>query len=119
MPLISIPDPVPGGATAELPLNPATPPPASPPAPGVPPSAPVQEPTSALVVIGIVGGGLLGSLLLAFLLVCVCATPLAAAADKIECANRPDPYTQAKEFRKWQEKCDEYNTDARVSLLKL
>ena len=96
---------------------PTSPPPPTPPAPGVPTS--VQEPTSALVVIGTVVGGLLGSLLFALFLVCVCATPLAAAANKIDCDDRPDPYKNPKAFQEWRRQCEEENTAARVSLLKL
>ena len=100
-------------------VSPASPPPlpASPPAPGIP----VQEPDSALVVFGIIGGSLLGCILLVVGLVCLCAAPIAAASKKIDCADRPDPYENPKAFREWRRQCEEENnvdTAARVSLLR-
>jgi hypothetical protein len=56
-----------------------------------------------LVTIGIVGGGLLGSLALAFVLLCVCAAPIAVAAGKIDCDNPPAPNTDA--HARWLREC--------------
>ena len=90
---------------------PASPPPPEPPATPPPATPSAAEPISPLAVIGIVIGGLIGSLLFAMLLICACAGPVGYAAQKAECDNPPDRYKEPKKFKEWQQKCDEFKED--------
>ena len=93
------------------PPPPTLPPPPEPPTTPPPATPSVAEPISPLAVIGIVVGGLVGSLLLAMLLICACAGPVGYAAQKLECDNPPNRYTEPKKFKDWQQHCDELNQD--------
>ena len=78
-------------------------------------------------VVGLVFGGIGGSLLLALVLVVCCAGPLAVAKSG-ECKNPPNRFKEPLRFEEWQRKCNEGDNDneelasedsVSVSLLKL
>ena len=90
---------------------PTSPPPPEPPTTPPPATTSAAEPISPLAVIGIVGGGLIGSLLFAMFLICACAGSIGYAGQKVACDNPPDRFETPKKFRDWQRKCDEFNKD--------
>jgi len=94
---------------------PASPPPPTSPPPSVPPVA-VEEPSSVLMTIGIVGGGLFGALAMALVLLFVCAAPIAAAAGKIDCDNPPAPNTVA--HAQWLRECERRSHRDSVPLMR-
>ena len=104
------PSPSPPPPTSPPPL-PEPPEPPEPPATPPPATTSAAEPISPLAVIGIVGGGLIGSLLFAMLLICACAGPVGYAEQKSACDSPPDRFKTPKQFRDWQRKCSEFNKE--------
>ena len=98
------------------PPPPASPPPPEPPTLPPPATPSIAESTSSLATIGIVGGGLLGALLLAFVLVVVCAAPLAAMSSKIDCDTPPERNTEAYEL--WLRQCERRSRRDAVPLIR-